>query len=288
MNVLDTVVMQPAQEDIQRIVLTALAEDIGHGDITSNAIIPEHTETTMRFVAREPLAVAGLEIISQVFLAIDPIIDFDPRTADGSKVETGGVLASVFGSARSILAAERVALNLLQRMCGIATETARYVEVIAGTQAKILDTRKTVPGLRALDKYAVRCGGGFNHRMRLDDAILIKDNHIAIVGTIGEAVKLARQNSPATARLEAECDRLDQVHEALAAGADILLLDNMDNDTMKQAVALAKGKALCEASGNVTLETVRAIAETGVDFISVGRLTHSVRAVDIGLDSVAE
>lgn len=278
--------MQPSQEDIQRIILTALAEDIGHGDVTSQVTIPEHAEVTMQFVTREPIVVCGLEIIRHAFLAVDAIVDFDTRVEESAKVPGGTILASVFGSARSILATERVALNLLQRMCGIATETARYVNAVAGTQAKILDTRKTMPGLRAFDKYAVRCGGGMNHRMRLDDAILIKDNHIAIVGSVGEAVVRARANAPATLRIEVECDTLVQVEEALASGADMLLLDNMDMESLKKAVGLAKGKARCEASGNMSLEIVRQVAETGVDFISVGRLTHSAKAADIGLDSI--
>ena len=196
------------------------------------------------------------------------------------------MVASVNGSARSILAAERVALNLLQRMCGIATETAKYVEAVKETHCKILDTRKTMPGLRALDKYAVLCGGGQNHRMRLDDAVLIKDNHIAIVGSLREAVLAAKAGVPTTMQIEVECDTLEQVSEALEAGAQMLLLDNMSLDDLREAVTLAKGKARCEASGGVTLKTVTAIAETGVDYISVGALTHSVRAADIGLDTV--
>lgn len=264
----------------------ALNEDIGHGDITSEAIIPEHAEVTMRLVAREPLAVCGMEVARLVFAAVDPMIDCDVRVADGQSIAQGEVMASVFGPARGILAAERVALNLLQRMCGVATQTATFVKAVEGTGARILDTRKTVPGLRVLDKYAVRCGGGHNHRLRLDDAILIKDNHIAIVGSLSEAVTRAKRNSPATARIEVECDSLAQVEEALAAGADMVLLDNMEIAALQQAVALAKGRALCEASGNMMVDNVRSVAQTGVDFISVGRLTHSVMAADIGLDSV--
>ncbi len=278
--------MTPSAEELQRIVFMALSEDIGHGDITSEAIIPEHTEVTMKLVAREPLTVAGMEVVQLVFASVDPLIDCDIRVQDGQTLAAGAEMASLFGSARGILAGERVALNLLQRMCGVATQTAAFVRAVEGTNATILDTRKTMPGLRALDKYAVRCGGGHNHRQRLDDGILIKDNHIAIVGSIGEAVARAKRNSPATSRVEVECERITQVEEALAAGADMLLLDNMEIAALQRAVALAKGRALCEASGNMTLETVRAVAETGVDFVSVGRLTHSVKASDIGLDSV--
>lgn len=273
-------------EEVQRIIVTALQEDVGHGDVTSNAIIPESAETTLQFVAREPMVAAGLQVAGLVFEAIDPGIDYMARLDDGQHAEAGAVLASVMGSARGILAGERVALNLMQRMCGIATETAHYVEAVKETSCRILDTRKTMPGLRALDKYAVRCGGGHNHRMRLDDAVLIKDNHIAIVGSLREAVLAAKANAPATMRIEVECDTLVQVAEALEAGADMLLLDNMSLDALREAVTLAKGKARCEASGNMTRERVAAVADTGVDFISVGRLTHSVRNVDIGLDSV--
>ncbi len=279
--------MQPNLEDVQRIILTALGEDIGHGDITTAAIIPPEAEGRFQLTAREPMVVCGLPLIMHVFYAVDPSIDFNQRLDDGAQAQAGDELASVLGPAGSILTAERVALNLLQRMCGVATETAHYVQAVAGTGAIILDTRKTMPGLRALDKYAVRVGGGHNHRMRLDDAILIKDNHIAIAGSVSEALARAKAQAPATLTIEVECDTLDQVREALSAGAQRLLLDNMDNSTLREAVALAKGKnATCEASGNVSLQSVRAIAETGVDYISVGRLTHSVRNMDIGLDSM--
>lgn len=278
--------MQPPLDDLRRIVLTALQEDIGHGDITSQAVIPEHAETTLHMVTREPVVCAGLDVAGLVFEAIDPGVDYMPRLEDGQRAEAGAVLASVMGAARSILAGERVALNLVQRMCGIATQTARYVETVRETGAVILDTRKTMPGLRVLDKYAVRCGGGRNHRLRLDDAVLIKDNHIAIAGSLREAVANARANTPATTRVEVECDTLAQVSEALEAGADMLLLDNMALADMREAVIQAKGRAKCEASGNMTLDRVHEVAETGVDYISVGRLTHSVRNADIGLDAV--
>ncbi len=275
-------------EDWQRIVMTALAEDIGHGDITSQSVITDYVETSMQCVARETMVVCGASLIGLVFHAIAPDVEYEWFVDDGTAIESGQIIASVSGNAQTILAGERVALNLLQRMCGIATQTANYVRAVEGTQAIILDTRKTMPGLRALDKYAVKAGGGQNHRMRLDDAILIKDNHIAIVGSVTEAVKRAKANAPATMRIEVECDTLDQVKDAVLAGADMLLLDNMDSATLREAVAIAKGKAECEASGNVTLETVRSIAETGVHYISIGRLTHSVRNVDIGLDRVGE
>lgn len=278
--------MQPSLEELQRIVVTALQEDIGHGDITSAALIPEHKEITLHYVTREPIVVAGIEVAGLVMEAVDPSVDFMARVENGERAEAGAVLASVMGNARSLLAAERVSLNLLQRMCGIATETAHYVEAVKDSHTKILDTRKTMPGLRVLDKYAVRCGGGHNHRMRLDDAVLIKDNHIAVVGSLKEAVASAKANTPATVRVEVECDTLEQVREAIEAGADMLLLDNMELDVMREAVLLAKGKAQCEASGNMVLKRVGEVADTGVDFISVGRLTHSVRNVDIGLDSV--
>ncbi len=280
------VIMQPNSDEVRRIILTALAEDIGHGDVTSNSTIPESLEFTLQFVAREPLVVSGIDVIGGVFEALDGQVDYQPRVLDGHAVDAGQVMASVLGNARSILAGERVALNLLQRMCGIATESARYVKAIHGTGAVILDTRKTMPGLRELDKFAVRCGGGKNHRMRLDDAVLIKDNHIAAVGSVAGAVARAKASNPATMQIEVECDTLAQVQEALDAGADMLLLDNMSLDDLCAAVALAKGKARCEASGNMTIERVRDVALTGVDFISVGRITHSVRNVDIGLDAV--
>lgn len=281
------IIMQPNMQEVQRIIVMALAEDIGHGDVTSNSTIPETLETTLQFVPREPLVVAGIEVIGSVFEAMDVQVDYRPRVLDGQAIEAGQVMASVMGNARALLAGERVALNLLARMCGVATETARYVKAVEGTGAVILDTRKTMPCLRELDKFAVRCGGGKNHRMRLDDAVLIKDNHIAAVGGVADAVMRAKAANPATMQIEVECDTLDQVREALAAGADMLLLDNMSLDDLRASVALAKGTARCEASGNMTLDRVRDVALTGVDFISVGRITHSVRNVDIGLDAVS-
>lgn len=275
----------PLNDELRRILATALAEDIGHGDVTSQAVIAPETQGHLLFVAREPMVVAGIEIPGLVYSALDSAVDYRPRVDDGATVEAGTELASVYGPAQAILTGERVALNLLQRMSGIATETARYVQAVAGTGAAILDTRKTVPGLRLLDKYAVRCGGGQNHRLRLDDMVLIKDNHLALSGdSVAEAIELARAAVPSTMAIEVECDTLAQVEEALAAGASRILLDNMPPAILREAVALNQGRAFLEASGGVTLERVRVIAESGVNAISIGALTHSVRAVDIGLD----
>ncbi|MAR56222.1 MAG: nicotinate-nucleotide diphosphorylase (carboxylating) [Rickettsiales bacterium] len=279
--------MLPTAEDIQRVIMAALKEDFGSGDITSAVTIPPGAQSTMHLVAREPMVVAGLDIAATVFQAVDPNIDISPRAEDAQWVEAGSVLCSINGSVHGILAAERTALNLLQRMCGIATLTAQFVKAVQGTGASILDTRKTVPGLRSFDKYAVTCGGGRNHRMRLDDAVLIKDNHLAVVGSVQEAVTLARASVPVTMEVQVECDTLAQVDEAVAAGADAILLDNMSIDQLREAVSKIGGRARSEASGGVSLQTVRAIAETGVDCISIGALTHSVSAADIGLDSVA-
>lgn len=232
--------------------------------------------------AREEIVVAGLPVAERVFTKIEPKADFRAAAADGEKAAKGSVLAHVVGPACGLLTAERTALNFLQHLSGIATLTRRYVEAIEGTGAVLLDTRKTIPGLRVLNKYATRMGGAANHRMRLDDAVLIKDNHIAVSGSVAEAVKRAR--AAGHERIEVECDSLSQVAEALGAGADTIMFDNMDVSTLKQAVALVQGKAGTEASGGVTLETIRAIAETGVDTISVGRITQSAPAVDIGFD----
>ncbi|MBN8531830.1 MAG: carboxylating nicotinate-nucleotide diphosphorylase [Alphaproteobacteria bacterium] len=270
--------------EVERIVQAALAEDIGHGDITSDLLIPESKAAKLAFTAREALVVAGVGLIASVYAKLHPNIKIELALRDGVEAKPGDVLARVEGPARACLLGERVALNLLQRVCGVATMTRAYVKAVEGTGTVILDTRKTMPGLRELDKYAVLIGGGRNHRMRLDDGVLIKDNHIALAGGIAQAVARARAGTPVLTRIEVECDTLDQVKEALQAGADMLLLDNMDTKTLREAVKLAKGKALIEASGNMALERVREVAETGVEFISVGRLTHSCRAVDIGLD----
>jgi nicotinate-nucleotide pyrophosphorylase (carboxylating) len=272
--------------DMQAFLLNALQEDIGHGDITSNAVIPEQAQGNYVFRAREPMVVAGSIFIPMLFTMLDERIEGGLKVEEGQEIAAGDVIAELSGAVRSILAGERVALNLLQHLSAIATQTKAYVKAIEGTHARIVDTRKTLPGWRELQKYAVRCGGGHNHRMGLYDGVLIKDNHLAITGSVEVAIRAAKQSVPLTTKVEVECDTFAQVEEAIAAGADIVLLDNMDIETLGRAVALAKAKGITtEASGNVTLETVRAIAQTGVDVISIGRLTHSVKAVDIGLDA---
>jgi nicotinate-nucleotide pyrophosphorylase (carboxylating) len=272
-------------EEIARIIESALAEDIGKGDITSELLIPADKQAALAIVSREPLVCCGLDtVVAPVFLAVSSDITFEARKKDGEWTASGEGLATVTGPARALLTAERTALNLLQRMCGVATLTARYVEVAKGTKAAILDTRKTMPGLRALDKYAVRTGGGQNHRMRLDDMLLIKDNHIALAGSIKQALALAGEGNTSGLKIVVECDTLEQAKEAAECGADRILLDNMSPAQLQAAVALLGGRIPLEASGGVNLETVRAIAECGVDYISVGALTHSAAAVDIGLD----
>jgi nicotinate-nucleotide pyrophosphorylase (carboxylating) len=277
----------PLQEsDFAGLIEAALTEDIGHGDLTSELVIPPEQQATLTLTARERLVVAGIGIAARVFDRVDPSLQCTILVNDGYEVDAGSGLLEVTGNARAILMAERTALNFLGRMCGVATLTSRYVNAVKGTGAKILDTRKTIPGWRMLDKYAVRMGGGHNHRLRLDDGVLIKDNHIAVCGSLSMAVERARAGAPALTMIEVECDTLAQVQEALAAGADMILLDNMSPDQLREAVAMGQGRARFEASGNVTLETIRAIAETGVDAISIGRLTHSALQVDIGLDIV--
>jgi nicotinate-nucleotide pyrophosphorylase (carboxylating) len=270
-------------EDIQRIVHSALAEDIGTGDVTSEAIISPATRLAGDFLVKAPGVVAGLEVVGEVFRQMDARIRYQPLVPDGTVVTPGDVVASVEGVGPSLLSAERVALNFLQRMSGIASVTRRYVNAVAGTRARILDTRKTVPGLRILDKLAVRLGGGQNHRIGLYDMVLIKDNHIEVAGSITTAVRLARQSAKGLA-IEVEVTSLPQLEEALALGVERIMLDNMAPELMLEAVHRTAGRAELEASGNVTLETVRQIAATGVDLISVGALTHSVRALDISLE----
>jgi nicotinate-nucleotide pyrophosphorylase (carboxylating) len=275
-------------DDARRVILAALAEDTGSDkggegqDITSASVIPAELRFTGVMAARHTMVVAGLAVAQEVFRLVVPEARFTAKVADGDKVEAGTVLAEMEGPARGLLTAERTALNLLQLLSGIATLTSQYAERINGTGCTLLDTRKTIPGLRRLSKYATRCGGAKNHRMGLYDGVLIKDNHIAVCGSIGEAVRRAKADG--RPNIEAECDTLDQVAEAVAAGADIVLLDNMGPDVLRQAVAIVAGRAKTEASGGVTLDTIRAIAETGVDFVSVGRITQSAPAVDIGLD----
>jgi nicotinate-nucleotide pyrophosphorylase (carboxylating) len=275
-------------EEFRELVRAALKEDIGAGDATTESTIPADATAQAEMVAREPLIVSGLELAKMAFEERSPTVKIEQAMEDGEKVSAGEKLLSIRGPARAILEAERVALNFVQHLSGIASITHRYVNAVAGTNAKILDTRKTLPGWRALEKYAVRCGGGENHRAGLFDMILIKDNHLAVLARnspdpISIAVLSARTKYPKL-KVEVETDNLDQVRAAVQAGADIILLDNMRPEILREAVAIVAGRAKTEASGGVSLEGVRAIAETGVDFISVGAITHSARAVDIGLD----
>lgn len=269
-------------ETVRRVIDDALAEDVGPGDITSLSVIPPELRFRGVLAAREPMVVAGLPIAGEVFRTVLPEAVWTPKVGDGDKIEAGAIIAEVEGPAQGLLTAERTALNLLQLLSGIATAARRYVEVIEGTGATLLDTRKTIPGLRRLSKYATRIGGARNHRMGLYDGVLIKDNHIAVCGGVRAAVQRSRDYG--CTNIEVECDTLDQVRDAVEAGADIVLLDNMGPDLLRQAVAIVGGRCKTEASGGVNLTTIRAIAETGVDYISVGRITQSAGSVDIGLD----
>lgn len=272
--------------ELQELIDRCLKEDIGTGDITTGSIVPPEATSTGYIVAREDGVAAGLPVAEAVFRRLDPLIDFEARVHDGDRVSRGTILAEIRGGARAILTGERLALNFLQRLSGIATATARLVELVAGEKARVVDTRKTTPGLRMLEKYAVRAGGGHNHRFGLYDAALIKDNHIKLAGGIRAAVEAARRGSPHTARVEVEVEDLAGVNEALAAGADIIMLDNMTPAAMRQAVALVAGRALVEASGGINEENVREAAAAGVDLISVGALTHSIKSLDISLDII--
>jgi nicotinate-nucleotide pyrophosphorylase (carboxylating) len=267
-----------------RVIRTALEEDIGAGDITTAAALIGDEMGVARVTAKTEMVVAGIDLFGEVFLTLDPALCFTARRQDGEKVAEGDLLAEISGRLASILTAERVALNLFQRMSGIATMTRRYVDAVAGKRVKILDTRKTAPGLRILDKYAVRAGGGCNHRFALYDGVLIKDNHIVAAGGIGPAVERVRARIPHTLKIEVEVKNGAELEEALAAGADAVLLDNMSLAEMASAVARVEGRIPLEASGNMTLERIREVAETGVDLISVGALTHSVIAADISLN----
>ena len=270
--------------DIGDFVARVLAEDLGEGgDVTSNATIATDAQFQAVINCREAIVVAGLDVAAAFFRALDVNVRIEPIGNDGDQAAAGTELMRLEGNARAMLAAERSALNTLQHLSGIATLTRRYVEAIAGTGAILLDTRKTLPGLRVLDKYAARMGGAQNHRMRLDDGILIKDNHVAVCGGVAQAVRSAKAAN-AGLPVQVEVDRIDQIEPALDGGADRLLLDNMAPDTLREAVALVAGRVPLEASGGVNLDTVRGIAETGVDYISVGRITQSAPAVDIGLD----
>jgi nicotinate-nucleotide pyrophosphorylase (carboxylating) len=271
---------------IEPIVRAALAEDLGRaGDLTAQACIDADARLDATFGVRRQGVVAGLACARLAVLAMDPSARFETLIADGAAVTPGAVLAKVSANARALLSAERTALNLLGRLSGVATLTAAYVAAVEGTGARIVDTRKTTPGLRALEKYAVRCGGGVNHRFGLDDAILIKDNHVAACGGVGEAVRRARAAAGHLTMVEVEIDGLDQLAEALEAGPDVVMLDNFSLADLRQAVTVTAGRVTLEASGGVDLTTVRAIAETGVQVISVGALTHSAPVLDIGLDA---
>lgn len=272
--------------DLDAFVRGTLAEDLGeHGDITSAAVIPADACFSGVMRSREAIVVAGLPVAQAFFRALDPAVEIERLAEDGGRTEPGDVLLRLRGNARALLTAERSALNTVQHLSGIATLTRRYVDAIAGTGATLLDTRKTIPGLRALEKYATRMGGAQNHRMRLDDAAMIKDNHVAVAGGVGEAVR--RAAAAGIARIIVEVDHLDQIEPAIAAGATHLLLDNMGNAALREAVAQVAGRVPTEASGGISLETIRAVAETGITYVSVGRITQSAPAVDIGLDFAA-
>ena len=269
---------------IEQAVRLALQEDIGPGDITSDSVVPEHAVARARITAKSTGVLAGLPVTAEVFRQVNPAMSVLGLVEEGAELSSGDVIGHVEGPARSLLTGERAALNFLQRLSGIATMTARFVKLVEGTGVRIVDTRKTTPGLRILEKYAVRVGGGHNHRMGLYDAVMIKDNHIIAAGGITAAVRRARAAIPHTMTITVECESLEQVDEALTAAADILLLDNMENPVRAEAVRRASGRALCEASGGVAENSVAEIALTGVDIISVGALTHSAPALDISLD----
>lgn len=271
---------------IEPVIRAALAEDLGRaGDVTAAACIPAGTRWTAVFAARQAGTIAGLDCARLAMTALDPEARFTAHVEDGDTVAAGTVLAEVEADARAILSAERTALNLLGRLSGVATLTRAHVDAVAGTGARIADTRKTTPGLRALEKHAVAMGGGLNHRFGLDDAILIKDNHIAVCGGVGEAIRRARAHAGHLMKIEVEVDGLHQLDEALAERPDVVMLDNFSLEDLRAAVARAKGQVVLEASGGVNLQTVRAIAATAVDVISVGALTHSAPSLDVGLDA---
>jgi len=281
--------VEELEKQIDEAISRALEEDSSQGgDVTTDALISNEWQGKAEFLIKDEGVLAGIEIARRVFLKVDAEVDIKIIVQDGNRIKSGDIVASVSGRLASILKSERVSLNFLQRLSGIASETARYVAAVEGLPVKILDTRKTTPGLRYLEKYAVKMGGGQNHRMNLGDGILIKDNHLEALYSHGfglkEAVEKARRNSPKELRVEVETKTIEEVTQAVEAGADIIMLDNMSVDMMRQAVRLIKGRALVEASGNITLNNVRIVAETGVDFISVGALTHSVKSLDISLE----
>ncbi len=267
-----------------RLIDLWLTEDIGSCDLTAQLMIDEDAVGTFHMNAREPMYIAGIDVAARIFIRYDAALTVTKLTKDGDKVEKGTRILTVSGPARSILTAERPALNILQRLCGIATETARYNAEIAGTGARLIDTRKTTPGLRMLEKHAVACGGGLNHRLGLDNGVMLKDNHIAVAGSIGKAVARAKLKLPVLTKIEVECDRFEQVEEALAAGADVIMLDNMSIADMTTAVKFVAGRAKIEASGGISIATIRNVALTGVDYISTSKITQAAPAVDIGLD----
>lgn len=284
---------QLSAREIDAVITLALAEDMPFGDLTSTAFVPADATAHAQLVAREPGVLAGGEIFARTFAAVDPRVVVSLETDDGARFGPGDVLGTVQGPARAVLGAERVALNLIQRLSGVATLTSEYVAAVAGTGVRVTDTRKTTPGLRALERHAVRCGGGHNHRFSLSDAVMAKDNHLALVGDSPEAltasIRAAREGLPHTTHIEVEVDRVEQIHAVLAGGADTIMLDNFSLDDLRRGVALIGDRARVEASGGVSLETIGAIAATGVDIISVGALTHGARALDLGLDmGVAE
>ncbi len=284
--------MSPDRDLIEEVIERALAEDLGQGDVTTAALISVHQPGVGFIVIKEEGVLAGIGLAKQVFQRVDPQLEVELLLEDGARVKPGSKAAKVTGSFASILKGERVALNFLQRLSGIASETSRYVESVHGLPVRIMDTRKTTPGLRSLEKYAVRVGGGQNHRMSLGDGILIKDNHLAALRNQGlnikEILAKARQNAPQRLVVEVEVGTVQEALEAVEAGADIVMLDNMDIEDMREAVKSIDGRALVEASGGITLDNVRAVAETGVDSISIGALTHSVKALDIGLELQAQ
>ena len=278
--------------DILSIIDSALTEDVSMGDPTTDILIDPDLSGRAEMTAREPGVLAGIEVAAAVFRRLDPSVEVETVTEDGSRVALGDKLAAVMGRVASMLKAERTALNFVQRLSGVATETSRYVDAVEGLDARIVDTRKTTPGLRKLEKYAVVMGGGQNHRRNLADGILIKDNHIEAMQlqgmSIGDVVRRALDGAPHTIKVEIEVETIEQLEEVLDAGADLVLLDNMGVEQMAAAVKVAAGRAVLEASGGITLDTVRAIAETGVDIISIGALTHSARALNVGLDMAIE
>ncbi|MBN2494254.1 MAG: carboxylating nicotinate-nucleotide diphosphorylase [Deltaproteobacteria bacterium] len=271
---------------LMALVDLSLAEDLGPGDLTCESIFPDRREVAARFVAREPLVVCGLDMAAAVFGRLDPACRFSRKRREGDRVRAGSVLAAVRGPVQAVLGGERTALNFVRHLSGIATLTRRYAEALKGSACVLLDTRKTLPGYRRIEKAAVRAGGGHNHRMGLFDGVMIKDNHILAAGSISRAVRMARARIPPTVKIEVECSQIRQVRAALSAGADIIMLDNMPPARMRKAVEIVSGRALVEASGRLDLDTVRAAADCGVDFVSVGAITHGARAVDVAMDLV--